>query len=392
MEPLHIQEMEGKQAHDSAFPLPHAEVDIHRPIIVGAGPSGIAVAACLKAKGIDSLVLERSDCIASLWQHRAYDRLRLHLPKRYCELPLAPYPPRFPTYPTKPQFVAYVESYARRFDVQPVFRQNVVCAEHDGEAGLWRVKTAAGREYAARFLVVATGENADVFVPKIEGYDKFSGPVLHTSSYKSGEAFRGKKVLVVGCGNSGMEVCLDLCDYDASPHLVVRNALPIRGADRLLLLAARLILGDTAHLGLPRPLVGPLELKSLTGKAPVLDVRPAIKRLRKGGAEFSDGRAEDFEAIVLATGYKSSVPTWLKERKMFSEEDGFPRRPFPNSWKGEKGLYAVGFTKRGLLGAGIDARKIAADIERNWRTEKEHPTPAVPEQLLAGVEQSSGST
>lgn len=59
---------------------------------------------------------------------------------------------------------------------------------------------------------------------------------------------------------------------------------------------------------------------------------------------------------------------------MFSKEDGFPRRPFPNGWRGENGLYAVGFTKRGLLGASMDAKRIAEDIERCWKAETKHNT------------------
>ncbi|URD83159.1 flavin-containing monooxygenase [Musa troglodytarum] len=388
------------------------------PIIVGGGPSGLAVAACLKKKGIPCVVLERANCVASLWQLKAYDRLRLHLPKKFCQLPLMPFPSWFPTYPTKQQFVAYLEAYAREFGIRPRFDEAVVAAEYDAVVGFWRVKTAVvnqgreegGREYMCRWLVVATGENAEAVVPGFDGAGDFKRPILHTSLYKSGDAFRGKRVLVVGCGNSGMEVCLDLCHHGAHPTIVVRDSvhilpremlcrstfglsmwllrwLPVRAVDRLLLLAARLLLGDTAKLGLPRPQLGPLELKLRSGKTPVLDVgtlekiksgaikvRPAIKKLMEHGAEFTDGRSEGFDAVVLATGYKSNVPYWLKpsvgqEQEFFSEKDGLPRRAFPHGWKGERGLYAIGFTKRGLMGASLDATRIAEDIERCWKAE-----------------------
>ncbi|CAD5194601.1 unnamed protein product [Musa acuminata subsp. malaccensis] len=380
-------------------------------IVIGGGPSGLAVAACLKAKGIPSVVLERSNCIASLWQLKTYDRLHLHLPKHFCELPLMPFPSSFPTYPTKQQFVAYLEAYAREFDIRPRFSETVTSAEYDGALGFWRVKAVAmggkedKREYLCRWLVVATGENAEAVWPDFDGAEDFKGPILHTSLYKSGDAFRDKRVLVVGCGNSGMEVCLDLCNNTAHPSIVVRDSvhilpremlgrstfglsmwllkwLPVRMVDRLLLLLARLMLGDTARFGLPRPQVGPLELKSLSGKTPVLDVgtlariksgdikvRPGVKKLLEHGAEFVDGGADRFDAVILATGYKSNVPLWLKEKELFSENDGLPRRPFPDGWKGERGLYAVGFTKRGLLGASLDARRIAQDIEQCWKAE-----------------------
>lgn len=381
------------------------------PIIVGGGPSGLAVAACLRAKGIPSVVLERAHCIASLWQLNTYDRLRLHLPKKYCELPLTPFPSCFPTYPTKRQFMTYLEAYAREHGVRPRFNEAVVAAEYDEALGFWRVRTATQgepveeREYLCRWLVAATGENAEAVVPELEGAADFGGPIVHTSSYKSGDAFRGKRVLVVGCGNSGMEVCLDLCDNAAKPTIVVRDSvhvlpremlglstfglamwllkwLPLRVVDALLLLLARLVLGNTAKFGLRRPQLGPLRLKALAGKTPVLDagaldliksqrikVRASgVERLAKRGAEFVDGAAEEFDAVILATGYRSNVPRWLKAKEvLFGEKGGLG-----SGWKlGNKGLYAVGFTKRGLLGVSLDATRIAADIEECWKSELE---------------------
>ncbi|KAI4316159.1 hypothetical protein L6164_024165 [Bauhinia variegata] len=415
-----LREIEGKQAHDPLFiekmnnksSSSSRRVWVPGPVIVGAGPSGLAAAACLKEKGVPSLILERSNCIASLWQLKTYDRLHLHLPKQFCELPLMGFPSYFPTYPTKQQFVDYLVSYAERFDIRPRFNETVKQAEFDSTLGFWRVKSVnkaeTMTEYVCRWLIVATGENAEAVVPEIEGMEEFGGTIKHTSLYKSGEEFRGQRVLVVGCGNSGMEVCLDLCNHNASPSLVVRDTvhvlpremlgkstfglsmwlikwLPLRLVDRFLLIVSWLMLGDTARFGLDRPRLGPLQLKNLSGKTPVLDVGtlskiksgdikvcPGIKRLKRHTVEFADGRTENFDGIILATGYKSNVPLWLKEGDMFSDEDGFPRRPFPNGWKGESGLYAVGFTKRGILGAFMDAKRIAEDIERFWKNEAKH--------------------
>lgn len=235
-----FKEQEGKQVHD---PLNNFEVKkdmaaakttrsiwVPGPVIVGAGPSGLAAAACLKDKGIPSLILERSNCIASLWQLKTYDRLRLHLPKQFCELILMPFPADFPTYPTKQQFLGYLNAYAERFDLSPAFNTTVVSAKYDSRWGVWVVKTLGLKneeeiEYVCQWLIVATGENAEEVVPEFEGVRDFGGPIVHTSSYKSGELFRGKKVLVVGCGNSGMEVCLDLCNYNAKPSLVVKDSV-----------------------------------------------------------------------------------------------------------------------------------------------------------------------
>ena len=236
-----LREIEGKQAHDPLFmnnnksslssssSSSFSTVWVHGPVIVGAGPSGLAAAACLREKSVPSVILERSNCIASLWQLKTYDRLRLHLPKQFCELPFMGFPSHFPTYPSKQQFVQYLENYAERFGIRPRFNETVQHAEFDAKLGLWRVKSVdkaeKTTEYVCRWLIVATGENAEAVVPDIEGVEEFGAPIKHTSLYKSGEEFRGKRVLVVGCGNSGMEVCLDLCNHNATPSLVVRDTV-----------------------------------------------------------------------------------------------------------------------------------------------------------------------
>ncbi|XP_026662124.1 indole-3-pyruvate monooxygenase YUCCA2-like [Phoenix dactylifera] len=386
------------------------QVWVPGPIIVGAGPSGLATAACLKEKGIPPLILEKENCIASSWKLRTYDRLKLHLPKQFCELPLMPFPPAFPTYPTKQQFIGYLEAYAEHFSVKPLFGMKVRCAEYDPSIGFWRVE-ANDLEFICRWLIVATGENAEAILPKITGISQFQGQVLHTSFYKNGDDFKGKKVLVVGCGNSGMEVCLDLCNNGVQVSMVVRDKLhilpreilgistfglsmrllkwfPMKLVDEFLLLCSWLILGDTKKYGLARPKMGPLQLKITTGKTPVLDVGtfskiksgqikvvPGIDRFADNGVEFVDGKREDYDAVILATGYRSNVPSWLKEEEFFDEKDGFPRKPFPNSWRGKNQVYATGFTRRGLLGSSMDAHRVAEDIACQWNSRTEQHLP-----------------
>ncbi|KAL1350129.1 probable indole-3-pyruvate monooxygenase YUCCA5 [Arachis hypogaea] len=377
---------------------------VNGPVIVGAGPSGLATAACLREQGVPFVVLERQDCIASLWQKRTYDRLKLHLPKQFCQLPKLPFPEDFPEYPSKKQFIQYLESYVNHFDINPHFNQCVHSARYDDTSGFWRVKTAEV-EYICRWLVVATGENAECVVPEIDGLSSFQGEVIHACDYKSGESFRGKNVLVVGCGNSGMELSLDLVNHQASPSMVVRSSvhvlprqvlgkstfelavmmlkwLPLWLVDKIMLLLAWLVLGNVEKYGLKRPSMGPLEMKNTKGKTPVLDIGtldkirsgdikvvPGIKRFNGGGqVELVDGQKLHVDAVVLATGYRSNVPSWLQEGELFSK-NGYPKMPFPHGWKGNGGVYAVGFTKRGLSGASSDAVKIAQDIGKVWKEE-----------------------
>ncbi|KAJ9169700.1 hypothetical protein P3X46_017862 [Hevea brasiliensis] len=241
-------------------------------------------------------------------------------------------------------------------------------------------------------------------MPDIEGLNEFGGDVIHACSYKSGEKFRGKKVLVVGYGYSGMEISLDLCNHNASPSMVVRSTvhflpreifgkstfelavmlmrwLPIWLVDKLLLLLAWILLGNIQKYGLKRPSMGPLQIKNTVEKTRVLDIGtlkkirsgdikvvPGIKRFSRGQVELVNGETLDIDAVVLATGYRSNVRSWLQEGEFFSK-NGFPKAPFPNGWKGNAGLYAVGFSRRGLFGASCDAMRIAQDIGKVWKDE-----------------------
>ncbi|CAL5353558.1 unnamed protein product [Camellia sinensis] len=385
---------------------------VNGPVIVGAGPSGLAVGACLREEGVPFVVLEKADCIASLWQKRTYDRLKLHLPKQFCQLPKYPFPDHFPEYPTKKQFIDYLESYAKKFDINPQFNECVQSAKYDEACGLWRVKTVSISgsevEYICQWLVVATGENAECVVPEIEGLKEFSGEVLHACEYKSGEKFTGKRVLVVGCGNSGMEVSLDLCNHNAKPSMVVRSSvhvlpreffgtstfelailmmkwLPLWLVDKILLILARLILGNTEKYGLKRPSVGPMELKNTQGKTPVLDIGalqkiragnvkvvPGIKRFSCDMVELVNGEKLEIDSVVLATGYRSNVLYWLQETEFFSNNG------FPTGWKGKAGLYAVGFTRKGLSGASSDAMRISQDIGKVYKEDLKQKKQKVP--------------
>ncbi|KAM5553426.1 putative indole-3-pyruvate monooxygenase YUCCA3 [Rosa sericea] len=385
---------------------------VNGPVIVGAGPSGLAVGAGLKDQGVPFIILERADCIASLWQKRTYDRLKLHLPKQFCQLPNFPFPEDFPEYPSKNHFIKYLESYAQHFDINPNFNETVQSAKYDETFGLWRVKTIAASgsgsavevEYICRWLVVATGENSEKVVPEFEGLEDFGGHIMHACDYRSGVAYRGKNVLVVGCGNSGMEVSLDLCNHDASPSMVVRSSVhvlpreilgkstfelaiflmkwvPLWLTDKILLILAWIFLGNLEKYGIKRPSTGPLQLKHNSGKTPVLDIGalqkirsgeikvvPGIKRFSHGRVELVNGQNLVIDSVILATGYCSNVPSWLKENEFFSG-DGIPRNPFPNGWKGKAGLYAVGFTRRGLSGASLDAIGVSQDIAKSWKEE-----------------------
>ncbi|KAI3464597.1 hypothetical protein Pfo_021260 [Paulownia fortunei] len=364
-------------------------------LIVGAGPAGLATSACLNLQNIPNIVLEREDCWASLWKKRAYDRLKLHLAKQFCELPHMPFPPNASTYVPKQGFIQYLDDYVSHFNVRPLYHRLVLCASFHGNWLVVAKNTLFGttEKYKAKFLVVATGENSEGYIPPIPGLDSFNGEVMHSSCYENGKRFEKRGVLVVGSGNSGMEIALDLSNWGAQTSLIVRNPvhfltewmvklgmellryLPLDLVDKIVVILSKFKYGDLSDYGIQRPSKGPFYLKTTTGRSPVIDVGtiakilaqeikvlPSIKKVNGDCIHFMNDHTKSYDAIVFATGYKSTVRKWLKDDGGLFGEDGMPKKRFPNHWKGENGLYCVGFARAGLLGISNDAKAISQHV------------------------------
>ncbi|XP_020204477.1 probable indole-3-pyruvate monooxygenase YUCCA11 [Cajanus cajan] len=367
-------------------------------VIVGAGPAGLATAACLNKLSIPNVIIERDDCHASLWRKRAYDRLKLHLGKEFCNLPHMPFPSDFPTFVPRVEFLRYLDNYVTSFNISIRYNRNVESAFLDDNDGKWRVVVKdmvsnAEEVYVSDYLVVATGENSEGFIPNIHGLKGFEGEYIHCSKYMNGRDMYGKNVLVVGCGNSGMEIAYDLTNWGANTSIVIRGPVhyftkemvyvgmsllkyfKIEKVDKLMLLMSKLKYGDMTEYGVVRPKDGPFALKKKGGTTPTIDVG-CINRIKKGlvqvfpgvssiegkTVEFEDGRSSEFDIIIFATGYTSTVLKWLKDYQDLFNEQGMPKPDFPNHWRGENGLYCAGFSRRGLDGISFDAQRIADDI------------------------------
>ncbi|KAE8672254.1 putative indole-3-pyruvate monooxygenase YUCCA10 [Hibiscus syriacus] len=370
-------------------------------IIVGAGPSGLATAASLNLNSIPYIILEREDCFASLWKKYSYDRLHLHLYKQFCELPHLPFPDSYPRFISKEQFISYLDDYVSRFKITPLYRRCVESAEFDEATEKWIVKARnldsnEDEEFKGRFLAVASGEASNPHTPEIEGLKSFPGLVLHSTQFRNGKAFRDKNVLVVGSGNSGMEIALDLANHGAKTSIVVRSLVhilsremvylglnllkyvPVNVVDSLMIMLSKLVYGDLSKYGIIRPTEGPFFMKVAYGKYPVFDVGtyskiksqeiqvlPAISSIRGDEVVFDNGKAHAFDTIVFCTGFKRSTHLWLKGDDYLLNGDGIPKPSFPNHWKGNNGLYCVGLSRRGLYGASSDAQNIANDIKKS---------------------------
>ncbi|CAM0943798.1 unnamed protein product [Alopecurus aequalis] len=370
-------------------------------LIIGAGPAGLATAACLSQLSIPYVIVERDDCSVPLWRKHTYDRLKLHLAKEFCELPHMSYSIDAPTYIPKDTFVKYLDDYIECFGIQPRYLTVVESSTYDSGGKCWSVVArdmANGTpvNYMAKFLVVASGENSVGNIPMVPGLESFPGVSIHSSSYKSGISYSGKNVLVVGCGNSGMEIAYDLASHGANTSLVIRSPihvatkelmrlgmtllhhLPLNMVDGLVVMMARFIFGDLSRYGITRPKKGPFALKSETGRSAVIDVgtidlikkgnikvRGGITKIEGKTIEFQGGDKGSFDAIVFATGYKSTANTWLKGDEDMLNSQGLPKKEFPNHWKGGNKLYCAGLARRGLSVIAMDAKNIAADIKRN---------------------------
>ena len=171
-------------------------------IVIGAGPAGLAVAASLRPRGVRAVVLERADDVGASWR-RHYERLHLHTTRRWSGLPGLPIPHRFGRWVARADVVNYLEMYAvhHRLDVRTGVQVKRVARAGYGS---WVVETEAGESFTATTVVVATGYNHTPVPPPWPGVEKFPGELVHASTYRNAAPYRGKDVLVVGAGNTGV--------------------------------------------------------------------------------------------------------------------------------------------------------------------------------------------
>jgi len=363
-------------------------------IIVGAGAAGLATSACLKQAGLSNIILEQGIAAGTTWR-KHYDRLRLHTDKRNSGLPFMPMPADFPRYPSRDQMVSYLESYAKRFELDILFNQEVTSARLDN--GEWLVQTQDAA-LSAPNLVIACGFSRQPYKPEWKGMESFPGKIIHSSEYKNGAEFKGKNVLVVGFGNSGGEIAIDLYEHEARSNISVRhpvnvipkeifgipflnfaipqNALPAWLADNVNAPIIKLLIGDITKYGLKKLPYGPVAQTRKDKQIPLIDVGtmklvreghitvyPGVREISEDRIRFEDGREPEFDAVVLATGYRPRVNEFLQTPEAVFDNEGTPtstgtESPF-------KGLFFCGYfvSPTGMLREiGIEARRIAKEI------------------------------
>jgi putative flavoprotein involved in K+ transport len=382
-------------------------------LIVGAGPAGLAVAGTLRRQGQDPVVLEQAAEIGSSWAGR-WKGLRLHTMRALSGLPGAPIPRRYGRWVSRADFVAYLRGYAEQFGIEPELgvRATRIERERDG----WRVSTSpttaagtptapgarrsSGEDRRVSRVVVATGYSRAPFIPAWPGRDVFTPPLTHSLDYREPAPYKGQRVLVVGCGNSGAEIATELAQAGAvvrlavrtPPNIVRRSSLgvpsqlvglalrraPAAVMDPASALLRRLSVPDLTDHGLPAPPDGFTQFLR-TRTVPVLDhgfvdqvragritIVSAVDRLTEDLVLLADGRRVSVDAVICATGFVPALEPLVGHLGVLGA-DGLPRVRGGQTHPDAPGLHFVGITVElsGLLHEiGVEARDLGRVLAR----------------------------
>lgn len=360
-------------------------------IIIGAGPAGLACAMTMQAAGFNPVVIEKAGTVGPAWR-RHYDRLHLHTDRRHSGLPGLAMPQNYPAYPSRAQMVDYLESYAARFGIRPTFNATVSRISRHGAQ--WRAETTR-EQRSAPVIVIATGMADTPYRPAWPGSDSYRGLLIHSSDYRNPQPFAGKRALVVGFGNSGGEIALDLAEADIDTALAVRGpvqilprdllgfpilswailqqSLPARFVDTINAPILRLAVGSIEKLGLQRAAKGPRQMIEQDGRVPLIDigtlakirdgsitVRGGIDRMTPDGVVFANASEEKFDAIILATGFRPDLRRLIPDIDGLFDPHGMPR--VTGQATAAPGLYFCGHIASPtgqLREIGIEAQRIA---------------------------------
>src|SRR5712692_197888 len=283
----------------------------HVPVVVvGAGPAGLATSQQLRQRGVPHRVLEGGDAAGHTWAN-LYDSLTLHTGKHMSSLPGMPFPRSAPLFLPRRDFWDYLRRYVVAFEL-PV-QTGATVTRLARSDGAWTLSTTRG-PYSADTVVVATGIVANPKRPQLPGEERFAGRIAHSVTYRRPDPYRGRRVLVIGVGNSGAEIASEI-----------------------------------ARAG---------------GRVSVA-VRAGVAELTADGARFTDGTVGQFDDIILATGFEAALG--LLGTQIQIDPKGFARRRDRVVSLDQPDLYVVGHNydaTGGLYNINRDAQLAAGLIAR----------------------------
>ncbi|MFE2643176.1 flavin-containing monooxygenase [Streptomyces nigra] len=339
--------------------------------VIGGGQAGLAMAHALLREGVTPVVLEASDRAAGSWP-RYYDSLTLFSPARYSALPGLIFPGDPDRYPHRDEVISYLADYAAHLcaDIRTGHRVTVVHRTGDAR---FELELEDRDSLSARAVVAASGTFGRPYRPTLPGLDDFSGAVLHAAEYRTPRPFTGRRVVVVGAGNSAVQIAAELA---GTSRVTLASRKPVK-------FARRRILGRDLHFWLRYTGLDAVPFGSVLREPPtqpVLDdgrYRSAVREGRPDrqpmftsldGAEAAwvDGTREEVDTIILATGYRPDVP-YLADLDGALDAGGHPRHRGGAALT-VPGLAFVGLewqralSSNSLRGVGRDAARVARHL------------------------------
>jgi len=277
-------------------------------LIIGAGQSGLSVAARLRLQGVEALCVEQEARVGDVWRKR-YHSLALHNQVSLNQMAYMPFPPSWPKYLPKDMVANWIEHYAWAMECNVWTRSTFIGADYDDTAGQWnaRVRCADGsvRVMHPRHLVFATGIVGAPKAPNEPSLKEFRGQVVHTHGYTDGSAWKGRNALVLGAGTSGHDIAQDLHGHGAKVKMIQRGAITIVSVQ-----AATIAYTVYYDEGLP---IDDCDLIATSATFPlaIRGARMAAKRMQEMDKDLLDGLAA--RGFKLDTGEDSSYQ--LKVRR-----------------------------------------------------------------------------
>jgi cation diffusion facilitator CzcD-associated flavoprotein CzcO len=369
-------------------------------MVIGAGSAGLAAAAALQREGVQAILLERGDGVATSWRMR-HQELRLNTIRWLSDLPGLPMPRRLGRWVTRDSYITYLELFAQhhRLDIRHNVNVHRIDAGAGAGAGGWDVTTSTGTLHTDH-VIVASGHDAVPWLPDWPGSAGHTRPIQHVAHHRRAADLAGLRVLLVGAGNSGIEIAGHLLDAGvadlwvsvrSTPNILPRQvagiplhsltvamrALPERLRDIAAQAIARYAFGDLTPYGLPTPRTGPFERMRTTGvtvavdqgfvahlKAGHLRIVPEIDHLTDTDVVLRDGRRLQPDILLAATGYRTGLDDLVGHLNVL-DTAGRPHRSVDAL---PRGLWFVGFhtaIEGNLRRHPIEARRLARIIARS---------------------------